>query len=164
MISTAPPFLEITETDVCYSVAKLFFATASACADIPMSGRRLHGAAAGPPTPVHSRTVTEAPVTVFYAVPTSTPPSWPAPRRRSALRQNSAAAYPPGSLRRTSASAGSTAYGVDILDGIARPRCCTSSSPTAAGEVKYGTTGKPVRATPASSSMTTGSREARRNG
>ena len=43
------PYLGITENDVCYSVAKLFFAYGLGNAlTFPMSAGALHGAAAGP--------------------------------------------------------------------------------------------------------------------
>ena len=46
--------------------------------------------------------------------------------------------------RPTSAGAGAPATAWTFLTGSARPRCCTFSFPTAPGEVKYGTTGRPV--------------------
>ncbi len=135
-ISMPPPMLGLTENDVCYSVAKLFFAYGLGNAhDLPDVGRRHHGAAAGPADARRRRRdlLREHPVTVFYAVPTfyaaflASPSAPQRARAEAALlrlgRRGAAARRRPALEASATASTSSTAS--------ARPRCCTSSSPTA---------------------------------
>ena len=82
-------------------------------------------------------------VTVFYACRHSMPRLLGAASGSGARGEDPAAAS-----RRRGAAFGRRRrfrerYGVDIPTASARPRCCTFSSPRA-GDVEYGTTGKPV--------------------
>ena len=129
------PFLEITENDVCYSVAKLFFAYGLGNAlTFPMSAGACTVLLPDRPTPDGVAALSFASIRSRCSTRCrpSTPRSWPAPPRRSAPKSNSAAACPRARrCPRTSASAGSIATASTSSTASARPRCCTSSSPTA---------------------------------
>ena len=82
------PYLEITESDVCYSVAKLFFAYGLGNAlTFPMSAGACTVLLPDRPTPDGvAALLRQHPVTVFYAVPTFYAAFLAAPPRRSAPR------------------------------------------------------------------------------
>jgi benzoate-CoA ligase family protein len=141
------PYLGIGEDDVCYSVAKLFFAYGLGNAlTFPMSAGATTVLLAQRPTPeTVADVLKEHGVTVFYAVPTF-----------YAALLASAAAPASGDVKlRRCVSAGealpsdvgrrfSERYAVDILDGIGSTEMLHIFISNRAGEVKYGTTGKPV--------------------
>ena len=141
------PFLGITENDVCYSVAKLFFAYGLGNAlTFPMSAGATTVLLAQRPTPeLVANILKKHAVTVFYAVPTFyaaflADPAAPGRRDVRARRCVSAGeALPPDVGRRLR-----DRYGVDILDGIGSTEMLHIFVSNRAGEVKYGTTGKPV--------------------
>ena len=141
------PYLGIGEDDVCFSVAKLFFAYGLGNAlTFPMSAGATTVLLAQRPTPeTVADVLKEHSVTVFYAVPTF-----------YAALLASAAAPASGDVKlRRCVSAGealpsdvgrrfSERYAVDILDGIGSTEMLHIFISNRAGEVKYGTTGKPV--------------------
>jgi benzoate-CoA ligase len=141
------PYLGISENDVCYSVAKLFFAYGLGNAmTFPMSAGATTVLLPDRPTPDGvADLLRRHPVTVFYAVPTFYAAflASPAAPQRSEIK-----------LRRC-VSAGEALpedvgkrwverYGVDILDGIGSTEMLHIFLSNRAGDVKYGTTGKPV--------------------
>jgi benzoate-CoA ligase len=141
------PYLNITEKDVCYSVAKLFFAYGLGNAlTFPMSAGATTVLLADRPTPDGvSALLRQHPVTVFYAVPTF---------YAAFLASNNAPQKSELKLR-CCVSAGEALptdvgkrwverYGVDILDGIGSTEMLHIFLSNRAGVVKYGTTGKPV--------------------
>src|SRR5262249_39527707 len=141
------PYLGIGEDDVCLSVARLFFAYGLGNAlTFPMSAGATTVLLAQRPTPeTVADVLKEHGVTVFYAVPTF-----------YAALLASAAAPASGDVKlRRCVSAGealpsdvgrrfSERYAVDILDGIGSTEMLHIFISNRAGEVKYGTTGKPV--------------------
>ena len=141
------PFLGITEHDVCYSVAKLFFAYGLGNAlTFPMSAGATTVLLPQRPTPdLVTDILRKHPITVFYAVPTfyaaflasaGTPD-----RAETRLRRcvSAGEALPADVGRRWR-----DRYGVDILDGIGSTEMLHIFISNRPGEVKYGTTGKPV--------------------
>lgn len=141
------PYLNITEKDVCYSVAKLFFAYGLGNAlTFPMSAGATTVLLAERPTPESvSDLLRKHPVTVFYAVPTF---------YAAFLASNNVPQKSELKLR-CCVSAGEALptdvgkrwverYGVDILDGIGSTEMLHIFLSNRAGEVRYGTTGKPV--------------------
>jgi len=141
------PYLGITENDVCYSVAKLFFAYGLGNAlTFPMSAGATTVLLAKRPTPeLVADILKKHQITVFYGVPTFYAgflASAAAPQRAELrLRRCASAgeALPADVGRRWSER-----YGVDILDGIGSTEMLHIFVSNRAGEVKYGTTGKPV--------------------
>ena len=143
----AKPFLGIGENDVCYSVAKLFFAYGLGNAlTFPMSAGATTVLLPHRPTPeLVADILKKHRVTVFYAVPTfyaAFLASAAAPRRSElSLRccVSAGEALPSDVGRRWSER-----YAVDILDGLGSTEMLHIFLSNRAGEVKYGTTGKPV--------------------
>jgi benzoate-CoA ligase family protein len=141
------PFLNITENDVCYSVAKLFFAYGLGNAlTFPMSVGACTVLLPERPTPESvAALLRRHPVTVFYAVPTfyaAFLASASAPPRADVKFRccvSAGEALPPDVGKRWVEK-----YGVDILDGIGSTEMLHIFLSNRAGEVKYGTTGKPV--------------------
>jgi benzoate-CoA ligase family protein len=143
----AAPILGLNEKDVCYSVAKLFFAYGLGNAlTFPMSAGATTILLADRPTPdAVAALLRQHPVTVFYGVPTF-----------YAGFLASAAAPEPGVVKfRCCVSAGEALpsdvgrrwaerYGCDILDGIGSTEMLHIFLSNRPGDVKYGTTGKPV--------------------
>jgi benzoate-CoA ligase family protein len=141
------PYLGIGEADVCFSVAKLFFAYGLGNAlTFPMSAGATTVLLPQRPTPEAVGEILKSHgVTVFYAVPTF-----------YAAMLASAAAPASGDVKvRCCVSAGEALppdvgrrfrerYGVDILDGIGSTEMLHIFISNGAGAVKYGTTGKPV--------------------
>ena len=143
----AQPLLGISENDVCYSVAKLFFAYGLGNAlTFPMSAGATTVLLAERPTPESVADVLKKhPVTAFYAVPTFYAGflASPAAPERSATRFRrcvSAGEALPADVGRRFRER----YGVDILDGIGSTEMLHIFLSNRPGEVKYGTTGKPV--------------------
>jgi benzoate-CoA ligase family protein len=139
--------LGLKESDVCYSVAKLFFAYGLGNAlTFPMSVGATTILAPERPTPDSvTALLRRHPATVFYAVPTFyaaflASPSAPG-RSDLKLRYcvSAGEALPPDVGRRWKER-----YGVDILDGIGSTEMLHIFLSNYPGNVKYGTTGKPV--------------------
>ncbi len=143
----AAPLLGITENDVCYSVAKLFFAYGLGNAlTFPMSAGATTVLLPARPTPeAVADILMKHGITVFYAVPTfyaAFLASAAAPARAELkLRRcvSAGEALPPDIGRRWSER-----YGCDILDGIGSTEMLHIFVSNRPGDVKYGTTGKPV--------------------
>jgi benzoate-CoA ligase len=141
------PFLRITENDLCFSVAKLFFAYGLGNAlTFPMSAGATTVLMSDRPTPETVAAVLRAhPVTVFYGVPTFYAAYLASPvalkREEVKLRCAVSAGEPlPTDIGRR----WSERYGVDILDGLGSTEMLHIYLSNRAGEVRYGTTGKPV--------------------
>jgi benzoate-CoA ligase len=143
--------LGLTENDVCYSVAKLFFAYGLGNAlTFPMAVGATTILSPERPTPEGvSAILRQHPVTVFYAVPTFYAAFLASPgtpkrgdgRGDLKLRTciSAGEALPPDVGRRWQER-----YGVDILDGIGSTEMLHIFISNYPGAVKYGTTGKPV--------------------
>ena len=141
------PDLGITENDICYSVAKLFFAYGLGNAlTFPLSAGATTVLLPERPTPEAIADILKKHrVTVFYAVPTfyaAFLASAAAPERDEVELRccvSAGEALPSDVGRRFSER-----YGVDILDGLGSTEMLHIFVSNRAGEVKYGTTGKPV--------------------
>jgi benzoate-CoA ligase len=143
----AAPILGIKEDDVCFSVAKLFFAYGLGNAmTFPMSVGATTVLLPDRPTPDSVAAILRRhQVTVFYAVPTfyaaflasaAAPPAVEAAMR---LCVSAGEALPPDVGRRWSER-----YGADILDGLGSTEMLHNFLSNRPGDVKYGTSGKPV--------------------
>jgi len=143
----AAPILGITENDVCFSVAKLFFAYGLGNAmTFPLSAGATTVLLPDRPTPDGvAALMTQHQVTVFYAVPTFYAAflASPAAPSREALKLrrcvSAGEALPPDIGRRWCER-----YGVDILDGLGSTEMLHIFLSNSPGDVKYGTSGKPV--------------------
>jgi benzoate-CoA ligase len=143
----ARPILGITENDLCYSVAKLFFAYGLGNAmTFAMSAGATTVLMADRPTPDGvASLLRKYPVTAFYGVPTFyaaflASANAPAKSEMKLRRCVSAGeALPPDVGRRWTEK-----YGVDILDGLGSTEMLHIFLSNAPGDSKYGTTGKPV--------------------
>ena len=143
----AGPLLGITENDICYSVAKLFFAYGLGNAlTFPMSAGATTVLLRDRPTPdLVADVLKKHQVSVFYAVPTFYAgflASQAAPQRDELnLRRcvSAGEALPPEIGRRWSER-----YGTDILDGLGSTEMLHIFLSNRPGDVRYGTTGKPV--------------------
>jgi benzoate-CoA ligase family protein len=141
------PYLGISENDVCCSVSKLFFAYGLGNAlTFPLSAGATTVLLAERPTPeVVADTLGKYGVTILYGVPTFfaaflAHPAAP-PRAAVKLRRCVSAG------EALSADVGrrfAERYGVDVLDGLGSTEMLHIFLSNRAGEVKYGTTGKPV--------------------
>jgi benzoate-CoA ligase family protein len=139
--------LGLKDTDVCYSVAKLFFAYGLGNAlTFPMAVGATTVLSPDRPTPDGVAAILrQHGVTVFYAVPTfyaAFLASANAPKRADLkLRTcvSAGEALPPDVGRRWKER-----YGLDILDGIGSTEMLHIFLSNYPGDVKYGTTGKPV--------------------
>jgi benzoate-CoA ligase family protein len=139
--------LGLEESDVCYSVAKLFFAYGLGNAmTFPMAVGATTVLSPDRPTPdTVAAILRRHPVTVFYAVPTFYAAflASPAAPKRGDLKLrccvSAGEALPPDVGRRWKES-----YGVDVLDGIGSTEMLHIFLSNYPGDVKYGTTGKPV--------------------
>jgi len=143
----AGPILGITENDVCYSVAKLFFAYGLGNAmTFPLSVGATTVLLPDRPTPDGvAGILRQHQVTVFYAVPTfyaAFLASPAAPQRADTnlrICVSAGEALPPDVGR-----CWSKRYGVDILDGLGSTEMLHIFLSNRPGDVKYGTSGKPV--------------------
>ena len=139
--------LGLEESDVCYSVAKLFFAYGLGNAmTFPMAVGATTILSPERPTPETVAAILRRhPVTVFYAVPTFYAAflAHPGALKRADLKLrhciSAGEALPPDVGRRWKER-----YGVDVLDGIGSTEMLHIFISNYPGEVKYGTTGKPV--------------------
>src|SRR5215468_9917764 len=139
--------LGLKEGDICYSVAKLFFAYGLGNAmTFPLSVGATTVLSPDRPTPESVAAILrENPVTVFYAVPTFYAAFLASPNvpKRAELKLrycvSAGEALPPDVGRRWQER-----YGVDVLDGIGSTEMLHIFLSNYPGEVKYGTTGKPV--------------------
>jgi benzoate-CoA ligase family protein len=141
----AKPVIGITEKDVCYSVAKLFFAYGLGNAlTFPMSAGATTVLLSSRPTPdVVAELLQKHQVTVFYAVPTFYAGflASPVAPERAALKLrcciSAGEALPPEVGRRWRER-----YGVDVLDGIGSTEMLHIYISNRPGAVKYGTSGQ----------------------
>ena len=139
--------LGLRESDVCYSVAKLFFAYGLGNAmTFPLMVGATTILSPERPTPESVAAVLRRhPVTVFYAVPTFYAAFLASPHapRRSELKLrccvSAGEALPPDIGRRWQAH-----YGVDVLDGLGSTEMLHIFLSNYPGDVRYGTSGKPV--------------------
>jgi benzoate-CoA ligase len=143
----AAPILQLGEDDLCFSVAKLFFAYGLGNAlTFPMSAGATTVLMPDRPTPETVAAVLRAnPVTVFYGVPTFYAAYLASPVALAGdevkLRCAVSAGEPlPADIGRR----WSERYGVDILDGLGSTEMLHIYLSNRAGEVRYGTTGRPV--------------------
>src|SRR6202050_4754818 len=143
----AGPILGITENDVCYSVAKLFFAYGLGNAlTFPMSAGATTVLLPARPTPdLVADLLKKHGVTIFYAVPTFyagflASPAAPARADLKLRRCVSAGEALPQDVGRR----WSERYGADILDGIGSTEMLHIFLTNRPGDVKYGTSGKPI--------------------
>jgi benzoate-CoA ligase len=143
----ARPILGLRETDIVFSAAKLFFAYGLGNAlTFPLAAGATAILMAERPTPaaVFRQLITHQP-TIFYGVPTLyaamlASPDFP-PREALALRCCvSAGEALPAELGRRWLER----TGVDILDGIGSTEMLHIFLSNRPGDVRYGTTGKPV--------------------
>ena len=142
----ARPILGITEDDICYSVAKLFFAYGLGNAmSFPLSAGATTVLMPERPTPdTVAALLRRHGVTVFYAVPTfyaAFLAANPVQRAELKLRRciSAGEALPVDIGRRWSER-----FGVDILDGLGSTEMLHIFLSNRMGEVRYGTSGKPV--------------------
>jgi benzoate-CoA ligase family protein len=143
----AVPVVSVTENDLCYSVAKLFFAyglgnslnfsmCAGACTVLLPDRPTPEGVAA---------LLRKHPITVFYSVPTFYAAflASPAAPQRGEIKFrrciSAGEALPPEVGRRWS-----DRYGIDILDGLGSTEMTHIFMSNLTGSVKYGTSGKPM--------------------
>jgi benzoate-CoA ligase family protein len=141
------PILGLTENDLVYSVAKLFFAYGLGNAmTFPMAVGATTVLMPGRPTPdTVAELLRRHPVTVLFAVPTfyaAFLASAAAPTRAELRLRNCVSAgeaLPVDVGRRWSER-----YGVDILDGLGSTEMLHIFLSNRIGDVRYGTTGKPV--------------------
>jgi benzoate-CoA ligase len=143
----AAPILGIRESDVCYSVAKLFFAYGLGNAlTFPMSAGATTVLLADRPTPEGvAALLRQHPVTVFFGVPTFyaaflASQNMPARAETRFRRCVSAGEALPQEVGKR----WSEKYGCDILDGIGSTEMLHIFLSNAPGATRYGTTGKPV--------------------
>jgi len=141
------PVLGISENDVCYSVAKLFFAYGLGNAlTFPLSAGACTVLLPDRPTPDGvAALLRKYPITVFYAVPTFYAAFLASPNapQRAELKLRcsvSAGEALPTDIGRRWVER----YGVDILDGLGSTEMLHIFLSNRAGEVKYGTSGKPL--------------------
>src|SRR6266478_5747 len=141
------PVLGLTENDLVYSVAKLFFAYGLGNAmTFPMAAGATTVLMPGRPTPdAVAELLRQHPVTVFFGVPTfyaAFLASAAAPARdelKLRICVSAGEALPKDVGRRWSER-----YGVDILDGLGSTEMLHIFLSNRIGDVRYGTTGKPV--------------------
>ena len=141
----AVPVINLTENDVCYSVAKLFFAYGLGNSlNFPLAAGACTVLLPDRPTPEGvAALLRQHPVTVFYSVPTF----------YAAFLASSAAPQRVELKLRCCISAGEALpadvgkrwldrYGVDVLDGLGSTEMTHIFMSNRMGEVKYGTSGK----------------------
>jgi benzoate-CoA ligase family protein len=143
----ALPVIGLTENDVCYSVAKLFFAYGLGNSlNFPMSCGACTVLLPDRPTPEGVAALLRMhPITVFYSVPTfyATFLAHPGCPTRGELRLRcciSAGEALPADVGKRWCDR----YGVDILDGLGSTEMTHIYMSNRLGSVKYGTSGKPL--------------------
>jgi benzoate-CoA ligase family protein len=143
----ARPILGITENDICYSVAKLFFAYGLGNAlTFPMSAGATTVLLPSRPTPEAVADILKNHrVTVFYAVPTFYAGFLASPAAPQRAEVNMRVCVSAGEALPTDVGRRwSERYGTDILDGIGSTEMLHIFLTNRPGEVKYGTSGKPL--------------------
>lgn len=143
----AKPILGLTETDVCFSAAKLFFAYGLGNGlSFPLSVGATTVLMAERPTPdaCFKRFIEQQP-TVFFGAPTGyagmlASPTLPQ-RPEVALRACSSAGE---ALPRDIGERWTTHFGCEIIDGIGSTEMLHIFLSNRPGDVRYGTTGTPV--------------------
>jgi benzoate-CoA ligase len=145
--SYAVPVLGIDDSDVVFSAAKLFFAYGLGNAlTFPMAVGATSILAAGRPTPaLVAHILRERRPTIFYGVPTLynamlAAPDLPRPEEIALRRCVSAGEPLPAEIGRRWAAR----VGLDILDGIGSTEMLHIFLSNWPGDVRYGTTGRPV--------------------
>jgi benzoate-CoA ligase len=140
------PTIGLTDKDVCYSVAKLFFAYGLGNAlTFPLSAGATTVLLPDRPTPDGvAALLRKHPITVFYAVPTFyaaflASPNMPQRSELKLRRCISAGEALPTDVGRRWLER----YGTDILDGLGSTEMLHIFMSNQAGSVKYGTSGKP---------------------
>jgi len=143
----AKPILGIAEHDICYSVAKLFFAYGLGNAlTFPMSVGATTVLLPQRPTPeAVGELIKTHQVSIFYAVPTFyaaflASPAAPKREELKLRRCVSAGEALPNDVGRR----WSERYGIDILDGIGSTEMLHIYLSNRPGDVRYGTSGKPI--------------------
>ena len=139
--------LELTEQDLCFSAAKLFFAYGLGNAlTFPLSVGASTLLMAGRPTPdaIFRRWVEQQP-TVYFGAPTGyaamlASPNLP-PRERVALRLCSSAGE---ALPRDIGERFSRHFGCPVIDGLGSTEMLNTFISNRPDDVRYGTSGKPV--------------------
>ncbi len=139
--------LGLAESDVCYSVAKLFFAYGLGNAlTFPMAAGATTVLSPERPAPDGVAAILRRhPITVFYAVPTfyaaflASPDAPAASELKLRYCVSAGEALPPEIGRRWKER-----YGLDILDGIGSTEMLHIFLSNYPGDVRYGTTGKPA--------------------
>ena len=141
------PILGLTDQDVCYSVAKMFFAYGLGNAlTFPLSAGATTILLPERPTPeAVAALIRTHPLTVFYGVPTFYAGfiASPAAPQRSEVKLRlcvSAGEALPAEVSRRWRER----YGIDILDGIGSTEMLHIFVSNRPDDVKYGTSGKPV--------------------
>jgi benzoate-CoA ligase family protein len=141
------PVAGLRESDVCYSVAKLFFAYGLGNAlTFPLSVGATVVLLPDRPTPDGvAALLRQHPVTIFFSVPTFyaaflASPNAPQRSEVKIRRCLSAGEALPEQISRR----WKERYGVDILDGLGSTEMLHIYLSNAEGAIKYGTTGKPV--------------------
>jgi benzoate-CoA ligase family protein len=143
----AGPILGLKENDLCYSVAKLFFAYGLGNAmTFPMSAGATTLLMADRPTPdAVAALLRKHPVTVFYAVPTFYAAFLASPnalqRAEVKLRRCVSAGE---ALPSEIGQRWKERYGIDIVEGLGTTEMLHIFLSNRPGDVKYGTTGKAV--------------------
>ena len=143
----AKPILGIVEQDVVFSASKLFFAYGLGNSlTFPLAVGATAVLMAGRPTPdAIFRLLKETKATIFYGAPTLYAALLASkelpPREALALRLCSSAAEP---LPDNIGSRWTQQFGVEILDGIGSTEMLHVYLSNRPGDVRYGTTGKPV--------------------
>jgi benzoate-CoA ligase family protein len=144
----AKPVLGLTADDVCYSVAKLFFAYGLGNAlTFPMSVGATTVLLPQRPTPdAVADILKKHQVTVFYAVPTFYAGflASPAAPQRGDVKMMRRCVSAGEALPTDVGRRWSERYGIDILDGLGSTEMLHIFLSNRPGEVKYGTSGKPV--------------------
>ncbi|HET7851021.1 MAG TPA: benzoate-CoA ligase family protein [Pseudolabrys sp.] len=141
------PIAGLNESDVCYSVAKLFFAYGLGNAlTFPLTVGATIVLLPDRPTPdAVAALLRKHPVTVFYAVPTfyaaflASPNAPQKPEVKIRRCISAGEALPEEIARRWKER-----YGVEISDGLGTTEMLHIYLTNAPGATKYGTTGKPV--------------------
>jgi benzoate-CoA ligase len=141
------PILGLTETDVCFSAAKLFFAYGLGNAlTFPLSVGATTILLAERATPeAVAALLRRHPITVLYAVPTfyaAFLASQGAPARDDVKLRLCVSAGE--ALPRDIGTRWQARYGIDILDGLGSTEMLHIFLSNRPGDVRYGTTGKPV--------------------
>jgi len=129
----AGPILGITESDICYSVAKLFFAYGLGNAlTFPMSAGATTVLLPQRPMPdLVAEILIKYQVTVFYAVPTFYAAFLASPAAPQGAELKLRACVSAGeALPADIGRRWSERYGIDILDGLGSTRCCIFSCRT----------------------------------